>query len=156
MEAANEVLLVMAEEELNEAGHKVFEARGVAARAQHTISKIAHTGEIMFRDELYRQVKEKAEELDQREREILKLLLMHDETMQRDREQMHQEREELVQWQEQLGQWGDELCQRGEKQLCLLRVGLLCLTILAAHNWAQWLYDLDPEFGTSPCLYCDL
>jgi hypothetical protein len=139
VEAANEVLLVMAEEELNEAGHKVFEARGVAARAQHTISKIAHTGEIMFRDELYRQVKEKAEELDQREREILKLLLMHDETMQRDREQMHQQREEL-------GQWGDELCQRGELQLCLLRVGLLFLTILMVHKWAQWLYDL----------YCDL
>ena len=88
VEAANEVLLVMAEEELNEAGHKVFEARGVAARAQHTISKIAHTGEIMFRDELYRQVKEKAEELDQRELKLLKLVRMHDETMQRDREDL--------------------------------------------------------------------
>ena len=133
VEAANEVLLVMAEEELNEAGHKVFEARGVAARAQHTISKIAHTGEIMFRDELYRQVKEKAEELDQRELKLLKLVRMHDETMQRDREDLRKEKQQLV-----LVMWS------------------LAMAIAVVNLWARLSLDLDPEFGTSPCLYCDL
>ena len=139
MEAANEVLLVMAEEELNEAGHKVFEARGVAARAQHTISKIAHTGEIMFRDELYRQVKEKAEELDQRELKLLKLVRMHDETMQRDRETIQRDREDL----------------RKEKQLLVLVIWSLAMAIAVVNLWARLSLDLDPEFGTSPCLYCD-
>ena len=137
VEAANEVLLVMAEEELNEAGHKVFEARGVAARAQHTISKIAHTGEIMFRDELYRQVKEKAEELDQREREMLELVRMHDETMQWDRETIQRDREDL----------------RKEKQLLVLVMWFVA-SVLSL--WVHLSRYLDPEFGTSPCLYCDL
>ena len=143
VEAANECLLVMAEEELDD--------------ANQTMSRMTRGAEVWYpvfiKDALEQQTKKKAEEMDQK---ILKLLTMHDETMQRDREQMHQEREELDQRERELDQWGDELCQRGEKQLCLLRVGLLCLTILAVHNWAQWLYDLDPEFCTSPCLYCDL
>jgi hypothetical protein len=111
--------------------------------ANQTLSRMTRGAEVWYpvfiKDALKQQTKKKAEELDQMELEfnqkILELLRMHDETMQRDREELDQWREELVQWQE-------ELYQRGEKQLCLLRAGLLCLTSLAAHNWAHWLYAL--------------
>ena len=119
--------------------------------ANQTISKMTRTGDllypIMFKDALHRQAKEKAEELDQREREInqreremLELVRMHDETMQWDRETIQRDREDL----------------RKEKQLLVLVIWSLAMAIAVVNLWARLSLDLDPEFGTSPCLYCDL
>ena len=116
--------------------------------ANQTISKMTRTGDllypIMFKDALHRQAKEKAEELGQKELEInqkmLKLLLVHDETMQWNRETIQRDREDL----------------RKEKQLLVLVIWSLAMAIAVVNLWARLSLDLDPEFGTSPCLYCDL
>jgi len=112
--------------------------------ANQTLSRMTRTGDllypIMFKDALHRQAKKKAEELGQMELELLKLVRMHDETMQRDRETMQRDREDL----------------RKEKQLLILVIWSLVMTIAVVNLWARLSLDLDPEFGTSPCLYCDL
>ena len=43
---------------------------------------------------------------------------------------------------------------RGNQSMWSYR-SLQCMVVIVS-VWAQLLHYLDPEFGTSPCLYCDL
>ena len=148
VEAANECLLVMAEEELEverqarhavEGEREVLQRFGVASVVQSVKSEMKAT------ESELNEMKATESEMKALKRASLamkrntQLLKREAQTIRRANQSM-----ELAIEVEGGARWQFDLAQKFQ-----------CMVVIVS-LWAQLLHYLDPEFGTSPCLYCDL